>query len=314
MMNLTRNDCLSYLKEHDNYLLLTHIRPDGDTLGSAAALCRILRRCGKNCYLLPNAEITDVYVPLIQPYFAPEDYRFETVLSVDVATERLLPSNVNFPVDFCIDHHPTNSNFAAQTYCRPECAACGEIILDLAEALVSEPDVETANLLYIAVSTDTGCFVYANTTADTHRAAEKLIRAGAEIKPLNKTFFRTFRYSRLKLEGLIYNTMCRYHNGEVNVAVVTKRMMADCEADENDCEDIASLVGRIAGSRISVTVRELDDGESKVSIRSDEFFDSSAICALHGGGGHRMAAGCSLMLSPEETANIIVREIEDALR
>ena len=314
MTTMTLNECIDYLKNNDGYLLLTHIRPDGDTLGSAAALCHILRRMGKTAFLYPNPQVTAQYKPFVAPYLAPAGFRPDRTVAVDLASENLFPEGyAGGEVELCIDHHPTNSRYARRLVCRPEKASCGEIILELAQSL-KLLDKTVADLLYIAVSTDCGCFVYANTTAETHRAAAQLMEAGADYKALNKLLFRTFSFSRLTLEGMIYAGMRRYGPGEcVTVATVTREMMRSSGATEDDCEDLASLAGRVAGSRVSVTVRELNSGASKISLRSGEDFDSSAVCALHGGGGHKMASGCTIHADPEQARDIIVRDILEAL-
>lgn len=313
-MMMTLNETLDYLKDNDGYLLLTHIRPDGDTLGSAAALCHILRRMGKTAYLYDNPQVTANYAPFVSPYIAPADFVPSAVLAVDLAAVNLYPQGYQpRPVGLCIDHHPTNTGYAQRLYCQPDKASCGEIILQIARTL-DMLDEQTATLLYMAVATDCGCFVYANTNAETHLAAAELINAGADYKRLNKLLFRTFAYSRLKLEGLLYAGLRRYGpDGCVTVATVTEDMLRQAEATEDDCEDIASLAGRVAGSRVSVTIRELKPGLSKVSLRSGEDFDCSAICALHGGGGHKMASGCTVKADPDETRDIIVRDILEAL-
>ncbi len=314
MTTMTLNDCIDYLKSNDGYLLLTHIRPDGDTLGSAAALCHILRRMGKQAFLFPNPQITAQYAPFVAPYLAKADFVPEKRIAVDLASENLFPMGFSGgEIDLCIDHHPTNAGYAERLLCQAEKASCGEIILQLAQAL-DMLDTEVAELLYIAVSTDCGCFVYANTTAETHRAAAALMEAGADYKRLNKLLFRTFSFSRLTLEGMIYAGMRRYGPDQcVTVATVTNHMMEECGATEDDCEDLASLAGRVAGSRVSVTIRELGPGVSKISMRSGEDFDSSAVCALYGGGGHRMASGCTIKASPDEARERIVRDILEAL-
>lgn len=314
MTKMTLNDTLDYLKDNDGYLLLTHIRPDGDTLGSAAALCHILRRMGKTAYLFDNPQVTANYAPFVAPYLAPGDFRPDKVLAVDLAAPNLYPQGFAArPIALCIDHHPTNSGYAKRLLCQPDKAACGEIILQLAQAL-DLLDAEAATLLYMAVATDCGCFVYANTNADTHRAAARLIEAGADYKRVNKLFFRTFSYSRLRLEGMLYAGLRRYGPGEcVTVATVTMDMLDKAGATEDDCEDIASLAGKVAGSRVSVTIREMKPGLSKLSLRSGEDFDCAAVCALHGGGGHKMASGCTIKAGPDEARDIIVRDILEAL-
>lgn len=311
---MTLNDCVSYLKEHDGYLLVTHIRPDGDTLGSAAALCHVLRRMGKTAYVYDNPETTKKYAPWTAPYLAPADFIPSCVVGVDLASERLFPKGLpeDTVFDLCIDHHPTNTGYAKELYCLPDKASCGEAILLIAKEL-GGLDKTLADLLYIAISTDCGCFVYANTTAETHRAAAELMEAGADYRPINISLFRQFSFSRLMLEGLIYSSMKSYADGRVNVATVTLDMMERSGATEDDCDDLASLAGRVDGGYVSVTIRELGPNECKVSLRSGQNFDVSAICALHGGGGHRMASGCSISADPETTREIIVREILEAL-
>lgn len=311
---MTLNETLDYLKENDGYLLLTHIRPDGDTLGSAAALCHILRRLGKRAFLYDNPQVTANFAPFVAPYLASADFQPACVVAVDLASEGLFPNGfAHKRVNLCIDHHPSNTGYAKRLLCQPEKAACGEIILQLAQAL-GIMDAETATLLYMAIATDCGCFVYANTNGDTHRAAAELIDAGADYKRVNKLFFRTFSYSRLRLEGMLYAGLRRYGPADcVTVATLTMEMLAQAGATEDDCEDIASLAGKVAGSRVSVTIREMKPGQSKLSLRSGEDFDSSAICALHGGGGHKMAAGCTIKAGPDEARDIIVRDILEAL-
>ena len=314
MKTMTLNDTLNFIKEHDGYLLVTHIRPDGDTLGSAAALCRILRKLGKTAYVYDNPQTTSKYAVWTGPYIAPKDFVPGCVVGVDLASERLFPKGLpeDTRFDLCIDHHPTNTGYAERLFCQPDKASCGELILQIAKAL-DLLDPETADLLYIAVSTDCGCFVYGNTTAETHRAAAALMDAGADYKPLNVSLFRQTSFARLMLEGLVFSNMRQYADGRLNVAVVTLDMMERSGATEDDCDDLASLAGRVEGSYVSATIRELGPKECKVSLRSGELFDVSAICALHGGGGHRMASGCTIFEDVETTRGILVREIQEAL-
>ena len=139
------------------------------------------------------------------------------------------------------------------------------------------------------------------------------MEAGADYKPLNVKLFRQSSFSRIMLEGLIYSNMRRYADGYVNVATVTLDMMEKAKATEDDCDDLASLAGRVEGSYVSVTIRQLGEKECKLSLRSGEAFDVSVICARHGGGGHRMASGCTIYEDPETARDIIVGDILEAL-
>ena len=184
----------------------------------------------------------------------------------------------------------------------------------LIELLLGTPDKEEADLLYIAVSTDTGCFCYANTNSDTFRAAARLFDAGAELPRLNKLLFRTKTPERLALEGMVFSSLRSYRDHAINVAVITLDMLRRSGVTEDDCSDLASLAGQVRGNRVSMTVRELsaDPPRCKVSLRTDGGVDASQVCALFGGGGHKMASGCELDLPPDETADAVRRAVEEA--
>ncbi len=312
-MNIDISRAAAILRDGDGFLILTHRRPDGDTLGSAAALCSALRRLGKRAVLCPNSGITEKYAPFVSEYIGDDTSEYTIPVSVDIAGENLFPLGWQGHVELAIDHHPSNSGFASETLLWPDKAACGEIVLELIDLLCGGITSKEADLLYIAVSTDCGCFQYANTRADTFRSAAKLLESGADIQRLNKLLFRSVSPARLRLEGMIYSTLRSYRDNAINIAVITAEMIQKSGADGSDMDDIAALPGRIAGNVVSVTIKERTDGTSKVSLRSTDALDSSAICAIFGGGGHKMAAGCEMSCPPEEAAEKLLREIERAM-
>lgn len=299
---MTVTECAAFLHAHDDFLLLTHARPDGDTLGSAAALCRALRRAGKRARLCPNPEITEHFLPYVAPYLGEGPVGGETVVSVDIAEEKLFPKGYEGRAELAIDHHPTNTHFAGQTLLQPEKAACGQIVLDVIEALCGAVEPAEADLLYMALSTDCGCFLYGNTDAQAHRDAARLIEAGADIAPLNKALFRSFSFARLRLEGLIFASLRSYRDHQLNLAVVTQAMLAESGATEDDCDDLANLAGKVEGNRVAVTVREQADGACHASVRTDGSVSATEVCAIFGGGGHKMASGCTVKTDPETLA------------
>ena len=307
---MTVNECAEALKSHDDFLILTHTRPDGDTLGSAAALCSALRRRGKRAVLYPNGDVTPHVLWMVEPLIG-EAGAAPYVVSVDVAADRMFPAG--FPqkeIDLCIDHHPGEHGFAALELLNCEKASCGEIVMEVIEALGGGITPEEASLLYVAVSTDCGCFVYGNTTAETHRAAARLIELGADYRRLNREFFRSMSFSRLKLEGMVFSTLRSYRGNQLNVAVVTLDMMEVCGATEDDCDDLANLAGKVRGNRVAITVRELSPGKSKASVRTDGSVDAAALCARFGGGGHKMAAGFTMDATPDALAEILRGAVE----
>ena len=195
------------LRDRDAILILSHLRPDGDTLGSGAALCSALRRMGKTAYLFPNPETTARYLPYVAQFFAPADFVPACVVAVDIATPDLFPQGFSGAVDLCIDHHPSNALYAGATLLHAEKSACGEAVLDVIELLTGSVTEQEANLLYIAVTTDTGCFQYANTNAATLRAAARLLELGADNRKISMDFFRKISRARMALVGQIYSGM-----------------------------------------------------------------------------------------------------------
>lgn len=298
------------LLEKDGFLILSHKNPDGDTLGSGAALCSALRRMGKTAYVYRNEQITPRTEGYVSPFFACEGFQPKTIIAVDIATPNLFPKGFEGAADFCIDHHPTNSHYAGITLLQDEKSSCGEAILDLIETMTGFVTKEEATLLFIALTTDTGCFQYMNTNADTMRCAARLIDLGADHHTIVHDFFRKVSPARLKLEGMIYSSMRFYHGNSIVTALVTQQMLKDADTTENDLDDLAGLPGRAEGGDLTILIRELPDGRSKCSLRSTPRVDSSAICAVFGGGGHHMAAGVTLDCPPREAEKLLLEAAE----
>ncbi len=307
-------ECANLLRQQDHFLIVTHKNPDGDTMSSAAALCSALRRLGKTAYLYPNMDVIRKLRPYVEPYFAAPDSTWKFCVSVDVATDGMFARGFSGKVDLCIDHHPTNSHYAPRELIREEKSSCGEIILDLIKSLCGDVKQEEATLLYIAVTTDTGCFQYANTSCQTLGAAAELLRLGANSNVVIRDFFRKVSPARLKLEGMIYSNMSFHRGGWLAVAMITREMMEKAGATEDDCDDLAGLCGRAEGSALNVTIRELEDGSSKVSVRSAPGISSSDICAVFGGGGHDMAAGCTIQSPPTKAKEMLLAVIDEVCK
>ncbi|MEG1730193.1 MAG: DHH family phosphoesterase [Oscillospiraceae bacterium] len=311
---MNKQACLKLLQDNNDFLIITHIRPDGDTMGSAAALCYALQKFGKRAFLFNNPQFSDNYPWIVEPYIAAEDFIPKFTIAVDLADSGLFPKGFSSAVDLCIDHHPSNTLYATETFVCPEKASCGEIIMELARELCGGLDKTIADLLYIAVSTDTGCFVYGNTTGETLRAAAELCDAGASNTALNKILFRTSTRARLLLEGLIFSSLRYYHEGKTVIAVVTKAMRAEAGANESDCKDIASLPGRVEGAFSSAVITEVDDSHSKVSLRTNGMVNANRVCKIFGGGGHQMASGCMMNMGCFEAADVLADAIFEDLK
>ena len=310
---MTYQEAAGFLLAHDHYLILTHLRPDGDTVGCAAGLCRALRQAGKTAYVLSNREVTPLFSPYLEGLLAPEGWQPDTVVSVDIAARGLFPDNAQpylERVDLAIDHHPSQEFFAGETCLDAGRAACGELVLDIAEQLGPiTPDIAVP--LYVAVSTDCGCFAYGNTTANTHRAAARLIDCGIPLSQLNKRHFRTKTLHRLQVESAIVRSMELLDGGRTALAFISLDLLAQTGADERDLDDIANFVGQIEGVCNAATLRELSPGRCKLSLRTDPaVLNANHVCALLGGGGHAAAAGATMEGTLQQAREAVLRAIE----
>lgn len=310
-------EAAAFLRAHDNYLILTHKRPDGDTIGCAAGLCRALRELGKAAYILPNEDATTLLGGYLDGLTAPDGFAPGTVVSTDVATENLLPDSAALykgRIDLAIDHHPSQEFFAKETCLEADKAACGEIIWKICGEL-GVMNAEIAAPLYVAIATDCGCFVYANTTPHTHRAAAALMEQGIPFQALNKRHFRTKSMRRMKLESLILQNMHLYHDGTVAVAPVSLAMMDEAGgATMEDTDDIAAFLGQIEGVLHTATIREHEGGECRISVRTRaDLLNATKVCARLGGGGHKAASGCTVRGTVQEAEKAILAAIDDQL-
>ncbi|MDR0671494.1 MAG: DHH family phosphoesterase, partial [Oscillospiraceae bacterium] len=284
------------LAETDNVFVLTHQRPDGDTLGSAAALCAGLRSLGKTAHTLENPDLTARYAPYIAEYLWPGAPPENAVLvAVDVAAPTMLPK-AYVPwadrVALVIDHHETNSGFGRLGCLLPDRASTGEIIFEVLEAMGAALTRAVALPLYLAVSTDTGCFRYANTTSRTHRVAAALIDAGIPFAAVNSEMFETKSLRRFQTEALVLSETEFFDGGTVAFCYLTREILAKTKADEDDIDNISALPRKIEGVEIGVTLRELADDLWKISVRTSQRWGANRICTQLGGGGHPRAGGC----------------------
>lgn len=306
-------EAAALLEGQDNILILTHRRPDGDTAGCAAALCLALRQQGKTAYVLPNEDATALIGAYYRGVEAPEGFEPDFVVSVDIAGLGLFHESAKKyadRVDLAIDHHPSNEGFGKENCVDDTCAACGELIYDICCRLGAiTPGI--ARPLYAALSTDTGCFVYSNTTSRTHRVAATLMDIGCDHIDINKNHFRTKSAKRLKLEAILMSSVDMLQDGTVAIGAISLADMASIGAAEDDAEDIAAFLGQIEGVCVSVTIRELKPGECKLSVRTDpKKLSATDVCALLGGGGHAAASGCTVFGTVQDAREAIYKAIQ----
>ncbi len=309
-MNSIKEVC-EFLLSGDNYLIIMHDSPDGDTVGAGYGLCRALRAIGKAADCVCGDAIPDKYSYMTQG-IEPVCKRYDRIITVDVATSGLIKKYSELygdGIDLCIDHHATNTRYARRTYVRSDAAAACEIIYDIVVGLGCEVTDDIASCLYTGVSTDTGCFRYSNVTPNTHTVAARLMETGIDTALINRIMFETKSLEQIKVENMAINGMELLFGGKCAIIVLSQEMQR--LAPEDDLEGIKAITRQIKGVQIGVTMREKPDGAYKVSIRSNPPYNASNICAALGGGGHMYAAGCEVNLPLGKAKKAIMSAIRE---
>ena len=310
---MTRTETAAWLLAHDHYCILTHARPDGDTIGSATALCEGLRQLGKTAHVLYNDEASPFLMRCLQGMTVEAPESTDTLVSVDVASPHLFPEahrQYLSRIALRIDHHFTATSFTPEEYVDSSSAACGEIIYELLMDMGAQMTKEIAWRMYIAISTDTGCFRYANTSAHTYRVAAACAETGANLYPITQELFDTTSISELKLQNWVVEHAHFLCGGRAAVCGIPKSM--EDNVSKEDLEGISGFLRSIEGVQISATLREIEGG-CKISVRAVPGLDASAVCKPFGGGGHRGAAGANLSQPLESAVEVVAATLKRLL-
>ena len=311
-MKISVKQCADILKEKDNILILTHANPDGDTLGSGYALCRALMKIGKICAVINADSIPKKYNYLFDDIVEIK-FKPEYIVAVDVATINLLGGlEEQYKIDMCIDHHSTNTEYADYLLLEDVPAAC-QIMYEVVLALGVEVDKKIADCLYTGLTTDTGCFRYDSTTAQTYRVAANLIEAGADNGRINRVMFETKTKTYARLERLAIESMRFYEHERVAVITVTQEMFQLTGSNMQETEGLAPLTRQIEGVEIGITITEKPDGSCKASIRTFESVNAAELAKCFGGGGHAQAAGCRFDCDVKEARRLLVEKCKEIL-
>lgn len=311
---LTVDEMTERLSSVDRVLILCHKNPDGDTVGCGAALCHAMRALGKTAAVLCSDPIPQLFSYMEIPVFD-DSFEPETVVAVDVASIQLFGANNGVPelahhVNFCIDHHAGNGGYADFTLLDATAAATAELMIDVIAKLGAEITPQIADCLYTALSTDTGCFKFNNTTARTHMVAARLMEAGARMGELNKLLFETKAKERIAAERMALNNLEYHLDGKCALIYLTREEISASGVEPADLEDLTSLPLSIAGIHVGLTLRQTPAGSYRISIRTLGDVDACAIARRLGGGGHSRAAGCELEGNLDNTKNAILTEVQ----
>ncbi len=308
MQKLTRAETAAWLAAHDRFAIVTHCGPDGDTVGSASALCRGLRQLGKTAHVLENPQLPPKYEYLLEGITKNDAEEHDTVISVDVAAPHMLSEvsrHLENRLSLRIDHHGSSTPFGELELVDSTAAACGEIIYDLLMLLQVKLDIPMANALYTAVSTDTGCFRYANTTSGSFMVAAACKAVSPDLTDITRTLFDTVTLGRLRLQGWVVENMELLRDGQVAIVAIPYKLKEQLGLVEADMENISGFPRSIEGVKLAATLRQEEEGPVKLSVRAVPGWDAAAVCEKFGGGGHKGAAGAGLDMPLEQAVEAV---------
>jgi bifunctional oligoribonuclease and PAP phosphatase NrnA len=320
-VNGERQQIISELREADRFLLTTHENPDGDALGSLLAMHEILRLMGKDSLMFMAA---DQFPPPVEYQHMPfEGVRNEPPADIEQRTVVFLDcGNIDrMPVDFLqkdgmhilnIDHHHDNTRFGTVNLVEPDASCTAEILYGLAKDMDVEITLPIADALYVALVTDTGKFMFENTTPAAHMMAADLLAIGVSAQEVHRHLYEGLPFSRVELLGRALGNLQRYEDAGITLTHLTREDFAAAGASEADSEGIVDHLRAVEGTAVAALVRELldDPARRKVSLRStDGRVDVSRIARGLGGGGHRQAAGFTTDMPMPELVDRIRDEV-----
>jgi phosphoesterase RecJ-like protein len=309
---------IELIEKHDRFAITSHIRPDGDSLGSSLALCWILRGLGKDAEVimcdtvphayskLPGSEAVRVVKDIDR------DYDAVFVIECSDVSRPGLPSLKNqFVVN--IDHHSTTVLFGSLNWIDSTAAAVGEMIYNLAKAIGSKITPEIASCVYAALLTDTGSFHFSNTTERTFKIASELVRHGAQPAKLSQAIFYNYPYAKLQLTGAVLSTLQRDESGRIAWITMNKDALEQTGATEDDSDGIITYPLTIGEVEAVAFFRELSNSTYRISLRSKNRVNVARVAEGFGGGGHANAAGFTIKADYEVLSRDVIEKLKEAV-
>lgn len=314
--DITLSRCAEIFRSGDEFTLYCHASPDGDTIGSATALAVALTKLGKQAHIFVCDKLPQKLEFIGVDRFMTTEPRGLNV-TVDIASRNMLGEyKASLPdiFDLSIDHHAVNTIECKERLIRAEYIACGEIIYEIVKELGIEIDQDLALPLYSAISSDSGCFKYPATRPETHMAAAELLATGIDFALINRRLFEQNTLTQIELEKAAYNSLKFYLNGKLAVVELDPELINSLGAAESDMDNLHQIPRRIKGVEVSALVR-VKNGEKKISLRSNDYFDVAQFAAQNfGGGGHLHAAGCRVPLEIEDVGALLAQKLEGQLK
>ncbi|HEY6332034.1 MAG TPA: bifunctional oligoribonuclease/PAP phosphatase NrnA [Blastocatellia bacterium] len=300
------------------FMITSHIRPDGDGLGSGLALYWMLQKLGKHATVILKDPIPKAYTVLpgsdlvIVNSDVGQIYDAAFVMECSDVERPGLPSlKDQFIVN--IDHHSTTRTFGNINWIDSTAAAVGEMIYNLCKALGIEVTKEIAECIYTALLTDTGSFHFSNTTERTLKIASELVKRGVEPARISQALFYSNSFSKIRLLGLTLSTIQRDITGTIAWVTMTREMMDEAGAAEEDTEGIVNHALSVGDVKVVAFFKELSPGVYRVSLRSKGKSNVAKVAEVFGGGGHRNAAGCRIEGDFEDIRSRVIEGLRNAV-
>jgi len=305
-MKVLSESLLDAIRKTDNFVLATHINPDGDALGSLLGLAGILESMGKQVFryleqpvsplydFLPDSDLVETDMEKLAGFIRQAGDNILGI-SLDCGDRQRLGQNgpelLRIRPFLVIDHHKGNNGFGDLSWIASERSSTGEMIFDLAVALGLTISEKSAVALFAAIVTDTGSFRYESTSAHTFDVARQLVELGVRPDHISRSIYDNFSVERLQLMQMVLATMEMHHDGRIAVISVTREMLDHTGCTLADTENFINLPRAVISVEVAVFLKETGEGMVSVSMRAKDSCDVANIASRFGGGGHRNAAG-----------------------
>jgi phosphoesterase RecJ-like protein len=312
-----------FLLQNDDFLVVSHMQPDGDAAGSTFAVAWLLKSLGKSYTLINEGHMPEKYMfmagdhSIINYSESPPSRTYNCVIAVDCADFARIGA-----VHACfgpgaqllnIDHHATNDRFGAINIVRADAAATVEVLFDLAVMMEVNRSESFHICVYSGLLTDTGGFRYANTSPKVMEIASQLLAAGIKGHELAEKLLEKMTYPQVTLLKRCLASLCFAHHNRIGWICVTKDDIDSCSASSEDMDGLVNYARNVEGVQVGLLFKERENGQVKVSLRSSGQADVSRIAQTFGGGGHVRAAGCTVYGSLDEVIERVVKEVSQAL-
>ena len=306
------------IRSRQRFVISSHTRPDGDSIGSQLAMAFALRALGKQVEVVnqdpaPAALMAFPGVPSIQ-VAARVDREFDAAIIMECSDlKRTGVDGLERYFVINIDHHPGNADFGGINWFDGGAAACAEMVFDVIQALEVPLSVEIATHIYMGILTDTGSFHYSSISARTFDICRQLVEAGVDPPKVARSIFDSNTLGRLKLFGAVLSSIELEHDGRLAVVCVNRAMAADAGGTYDDTEGLINLPLTVREIQAAIFFKEIDKHEYRVSMRSKGDIDLCAVAKKFGGGGHKNASGCTVNGPYAEVRARVVREVIDGI-